>query len=68
MNLVASVVLVALLFGVGLCGVAVAASSPAGFFAGLGILFVGVLFGVVVILIANARRHDHPKAGHGRVF
>lgn len=68
MNLVASVVSLSLLFGVGLCGVAVAASSPAAFFAGLGILFVGVLFGVVVILITNARRHAHPKPGHGRVL
>lgn len=68
MNIVASVVLLTLLFGVGLCGVAVAASSPAAFFAGLGILFVGVLFGTVVILIANARRHDHRKRGHGRVL
>lgn len=67
MNLVASVVSLSLLFGIGLCGVVVAASSPSGAFAGLGILFVAVLFGTTGIQIVNARRHEHPKPGHGRV-
>jgi len=70
MHLVRSLVLLSLLVVVGLCGVGVVTPyyGPATFFAGLAVLFVGVLFGVVVILIANARRHAHPKPGHGRLF
>lgn len=70
MNIERSLVLLTGLFAVGLCGVVgmVPPDDPALLFAGVGILFTGVLVGVVVILIANASRHKHPDPGHGRVL
>ena len=68
MHIERSVVLLSLLFGVGLCGVVALTppNDPATFFAGVAVLFTGVLVGTVVILIANARRFAHSTPGHGR--
>ena len=70
MNIERSLFVLVGLFGVGLSAVVklVPSDEPALLFAGVGILFSGVLVGTVVILIANASRHRHSKAGHGRVL
>lgn len=70
MHIERSLVLLTGLFGVELWGVVsiVPSDDPALLFAGVGILFSVVLVRTVVILIANASRHRHSKAGHGRIL